>query len=127
MVRNKFSIFVYSIIGLAFIGIISQLFQDPMAFLKSVLMTIGIGVVLFTVVYFFLFRSRKRTLTNEMKKYKQAAKQSQLKYKTNRQRKNTNKQQTPHRIRNKPNQSASHLRVIEGNKDKPKRKNRATF
>lgn len=127
MVRNKFSIFVYSIIGLAFIGIISQLFQDPTAFLKSVLMTIGIGVVLFTVVYFFLFRSRKRTLTNEMKKYKQAAKQSQLKHKANRQRKNTNKQQTPHRIRNKSNQSASHLRVIEGNKDKPKRKNRATF
>lgn len=128
MGRNKSSIIVYAIIGLALIGIISQLFTNPMAFLKEIFMIIGVGVVLFSVVYLIFFRSRRGTNSNEMKKYKQAVKQSQQKYKkTNALQTTASKQRTHKPIKKRNNQRATHLRVIDGNRDKSKRKNRATF
>lgn len=128
MGRNSSSIIIYVIIGLALIGIISQIFTNPMTFLKDIFMIIGVGVVLFSIVYFILFRNRTNKNTNEMKKYKQAVKQSQLKYKTNQKTQTTvSRDKNQQRIKRKSNQRASHLRVIDGNRDKPRRKDRATF
>lgn len=78
---------------------------------------LGIGVAIFAV--FFLFLSKGRDNDDEMKKYKQAVKQSKIKYNRT---SNKPRQTRPVKIKNK---RASHLRVIEGNKSK--RKNRATF
>lgn len=80
---------------------------------------VGIGVVIFAAIYFLVLRQRP---SSEMKKYKQAVKQSKMKYKTS--------PQSPVRSSNKPNslssrkrsrKRATHLRVIEGNKSKKKR------
>ena len=129
MVRNKFSIVVYVIIGLAVIGIISQLFTNPIVFMNNIFMMIGFGLVVFAVIYFVFLRKRKSSNSGDMKKYKQAVKQSQLKYKQ----KNVNqtakprKQMQQNQIRKRTSKSKSHLRVIDGGGDKPKRKNRANF
>lgn len=128
MRRSKSSIIVYAIIGLALLGIISQLFTNPMSFLKEIFMIIGVGVVLFSVVYLMFFRNRRGTNSNEMKKYKQAVKQSQQKYKTtNPQQTTASKQNTHTQSKKRNHQRTAHLRVIDGNRDKSKRKNRATF
>lgn len=128
MGRNKFSIIIYMIIALAVIGIVSQLFNDPIIFLKDIFMIIGVGVVLFSIVYFILFRNRSHSSSSEMKKYKQAVKQSQQKYKPKHVQQSTKNQQkkSPYSKR-KASRRASHLRVIDGNGDKSKQKDRATF
>lgn len=63
-----------------------------------------------------------------MKKYKQAVKQSKVKYKqyssASSHTTNTNKKQTA-QLKKKRNRRAPHLRVIDGNKSKGK--DRATF
>lgn len=120
MVRNKFSWLIYLIIGLAAIGLISQLFTDPANFIMGIFITIGIGIALFAVLYFVFLR--KRAPSSEMKKYKQAVRQSKSKY--NSSPKHTQVKQSP-KMRKKATKRASHLRVIDGNKHK--RKNRASF
>lgn len=123
MFRNKFSIFLYAIIVLAGIGLLSQLFTNPVDFLSNILLMLGIGLAIFSVIYFFFFR--KRNTSNDMKKYKTAVKQSKSKYAT----KNYNaisgnaKKKPSNQLKRKTNKRATHLRVIDGNK----RKKRATF
>lgn len=87
---------------------------------------VAIGAVIYGVIHYFFIR--KRT-TNDLKKYKKAVKQSKMKYKKD---KGSNpvtqasKKQTPLLNKRKHTKArASHLRVIEGNKEK--RKNRASF
>lgn len=123
MFRNKFSVFLYVILGLAGLGLISQLFTNPVNFLTDILIMLGIGLAIFAVIYFFFFR--KRASSNDMKKYKSAVRQSKSKYapknysaiSSNAQKKNSTQ------LKKKTNKRASHLRVIDGNK----RKKRATF
>ncbi|MBP1950375.1 SA1362 family protein [Virgibacillus litoralis] len=124
MVRNKFSAFVYVIIGLAVIGVIAQLFTNTASFLTNIIMMLGFGIAVFAVIYFVFIK--KRTASHDTKKYKQAVKQSKSKY-TNQSDKPrpTSKRPQPLQMKKKLNKRASHLRVIDGNKSK--RKNRATF
>lgn len=112
---------IYLIIGLAALGLVSQLFTNTAQFFKSILYVIGFSVVLFFIVRTIFFRNRARS--NEMRKYKQAVKQSQLKYKHRSQPTSTFKrtQEGKRPVKRR----ASHLRVIDGHKSK--RKNRATF
>ncbi|RYG74668.1 hypothetical protein EU245_00320 [Lentibacillus lipolyticus] len=125
MVGNKFSLVVYSIIGLAVIGVITQLFTNTASFLTSILMMIGFAAAVFAVIYFFMFR-KGGSASSDAKKYKQAVKQSKSKYNQNqiKPKHNTSQQQTK-AMKKKPHKRASHLRVIDGNKSK--RKNRASF
>lgn len=129
MRRNKFTLVVYFIVFLAVIGVISQLLSSPGAFVKNILTTLGVAVVLLGVLYYFFIKKRGHS-PNETKKYKQAVKQSQAKYKKDNE---TLAQKTE--TEKKPQQQASqpkrkvrkraHLRVIDGYKDK--RKNRANY
>jgi predicted membrane channel-forming protein YqfA (hemolysin III family) len=128
MVRNKWSILFYVIIGLGVIGLFSQLFTQPGKFLMSILTTIFFGLVIFSVIYFVFLK--KKAPSNEMKKYKKAVRQSKAKYKND----NSTATQTaklaakkqPNLIKkNRNKRSAGHLKVIEGNKTK--RKDRASF
>ncbi|MBT2214430.1 hypothetical protein KK120_01120 [Virgibacillus dakarensis] len=122
MNRNIVSVFIYLIIGLAAIGLVSQLFTNTASFFTSIFTMLGVGIAVFAVIYFVFLR--KRTPSNDMKKYKQAVKQSKAKYKTKaKSTKQVHSQPLP--TKKKATKRASHLRVIDGNKHK--RKNRASF
>lgn len=121
MVRNKLAVLVYIIIGLAGIGIVSQLFTNTASFITNVFLMIGISAAIFAAIYFFFFRNRSSS--NEMKKYKQAVKQSKAKYKqqSNPLKPSVKKQVQPLKSK-KSAKRATHLRVIEGNKSKGKKR-----
>lgn len=125
MVRNKFSIIVYAIIGLAIIGVISQLFSNPTALLRNILIMIGMSVVVFAVFYFVFMKKRSNMKNDEMKKYKQAVKQSQRKYKNSNGNRIINDQtrKQAFQIKRKNKRRTSHLRVIDGNGGKQNQKN----
>ncbi|WP_249871973.1 SA1362 family protein [Oceanobacillus saliphilus] len=127
MGRGKFSIFIYLIIGFAVIGLFSQLLGNTVNFLTNILLMLGFGAAIFALLYFFVLKKRGPSNSNDMKKYKQAVKQSKSKYKqpnqVNFHASNNIKQQLPQK--KKRNRRTSHLRVIEGNK--PKGKDRASF
>ncbi|UJL44823.1 hypothetical protein KFZ58_10250 [Virgibacillus sp. NKC19-16] len=125
MARNKMSVLIYTLIGLAVIGIVSQLFTNTANFFTSIFITLGIGIAIFAVFYFVFLR--KKTPSNDMKKYKKAVKQSKAKYKqpkATHQTATANRQQQT-QIKRKVNKRAPHLRVIDGNKHK--KKDRASF
>lgn len=125
MDRNKFSYVVYAIIGLAIIGVISQLFINPTTLFRNILITIGMSVVIVGVFYFIFIRKRTNMNNDEMKKYKQAVKQSQRKYKQHHGNQQVNigrnKQQIQLKKRNR--RRVAHLRVIEGTGGKQTEKN----
>ncbi|RWZ60102.1 hypothetical protein EQV77_02075 [Halobacillus fulvus] len=134
--RNWMTPVIYILMALAafFVGL--QLISNTTGFLSSIIMMIGIAVLVYGAIYFIFLRNRGYggggKSSNEMKKYKQAVKQSKQKY----------KQTTPvikkspvAKAASKPSggfskkpkrrNSAPHLRVIEGSKNKDK--NRASF
>ncbi|SES83104.1 hypothetical protein SAMN05216389_102371 [Oceanobacillus limi] len=123
MTRNKLPTIIYVIIGLALIGLISQLFTNTIDFLLNIFVMVAIGGAIFAVVY-FLFLRKRTPPSSDMKKYKQAVKQSKEKYKQpSMQAKSTSHhrtQQTP--IKNKGKKRPSHLRVIDGQKNKRKKR-----
>lgn len=123
MARGKFSIIIYLIIGFAVVGLISQLFGNTVNFLTNILMMVVFGAAIFGLIYFLVLRKRGPSNTDETKKYKQAVKQSKTKYKQPKQPTTTTKAVIPQR--KKRSKRASHLRVIEGNKQKGK--DRASF
>src|SRR5699024_2706387 len=124
MKRSKFTMVVYFVIALAVIGVISQLMTSPGSFFRHILITLGMAVVLFGVFYYF-FIIRKHTQSDEMKKYKQAVKQSNAKYKEQKvesmQKTETySKPESKPSVSNKKIKKRSHLIVIDGYKDKNK-------
>ncbi len=129
MKRNKAAVLVYLIIGLAIIGLFSQLFGNTKNFFINILVMIGVAVIIFAVFYYVIFR--RRGTSDEMKKYKQAVKQSKQKYKSDTSSKQTAEKPKKNPIPKNPavnrkgKKRATHLRVIEGNKSKGK--DRATF
>src|SRR5690625_1153769 len=112
MQRKKMPIIFYVIIALAVIGLMT----NPTHLVRNIFMMLRVGDVIFALFY-FIFRKPRQTENDEMKKYKQALKQSKRKYKMT-QRKQARKTKSKAK-------RTSHLRVIEGNKSK--RKNRATY
>lgn len=111
--------FVYLIIAVAAFGLFSQLFGNTVAFLSRLLISVVIGAAIFGLIYFFLMRKQPAgRRTDNMKKYKQAVKQSKSKYSQHKATKTTSYQQTKQKKRNP--KRASHLRVIDGSKAKKK-------
>ncbi|MBP1969724.1 anaerobic C4-dicarboxylate transporter [Virgibacillus natechei] len=124
MARSKLSVLIYILIGLAVVGVVSQLFTNTINFLTNIIIMIAIGVAIFAAFYFIFFRKRNPSNSNEMKKYKKAVKHSKAKYKDNKTA-ITNKKPQSIQSKKKLNKRATHLRVIDGNKHK--KKDRATF
>ncbi|WP_212925997.1 SA1362 family protein [Oceanobacillus sp. J11TS1] len=117
------SIFVYLIIAFAAFGLFSQLFGNTVAFLSRLFISVFIGAAIFGLIYFFLMRRQPSgRQTDNMKKYKQAVKQSKSKYGHHKAVKTVSHQKSPQKKRNP--KRASHLRVIDGSK--AKKKNRAS-
>lgn len=124
MARKLFPVLIAAIIGLAAVGLVSQLFTNTVSFFTSIFIMIGVGIVMFAVIYFVFLN--KKTSTNEMKKYKKAVKQSKTKYKQEKPANySVNATKKSDNQKKKRNKRATHLRVIDGNKSK--RKDRASF
>ncbi|MCP8616833.1 SA1362 family protein [Salirhabdus salicampi] len=116
--------FFYILFGLALIGLFSQLFFNTASFFKYILMSAGFIAIIFAVFY-FVMRSRNSATYDH--RYKKAVKQSQRKYgKSGR---NASSFNLPKKLQNskkaKANRQATHLKVIDGKKDK--KRNRASF
>ncbi|SDK55481.1 SA1362 family protein [Sediminibacillus albus] len=128
MYRNKMSLLIYLLIGLAIFGFATQLFTNTASLITNLLVMVAVGAVLYAVVYYFFIK--KRT-SNELKKYKKAVKQSKMKYKgdeanSKKAFSQAAKKQPPLLKQKKTSRTrATHLRVIDGNKHK--RKNRASL
>src|SRR5699024_508770 len=120
--RNKGSILVMFIVGLAVVGLLSSLINDPIKFLSSILIMFGVAAILFFIVR-AVWNRRNMGTSDDARKYKKAVKQSQQKYKQEKSAVNksaaTNKKINPKKKR----RNASHLTVIEGKKDKKKGNN----
>lgn len=106
---------MYFIIGFAVIGLASLLIKNPSSFLITIFTTIIMAFIIFMIVNAFLGRRMGGGGANdEMKKYRQAVKQSKQKYKPN--------DRSPQKTKNMPGKlrrkrrRPSHLRVIEGKK-----------
>lgn len=112
MVR-KFPLFIYIVIGLAVIGFLSMLIRNPSNLLLTIFVTVGIAFVLFLIVS-AVFNRRSQGSTDEMRKYRQAVKQSKQKYQITTQGKTSTK--TTQNQRKKRRRRTSHLTVIEGRK-----------
>src|SRR5690625_4109133 len=80
MSSNKIATLVYIILGLAAIVLVSQLFTNTIGFLTNILVMLAFGLAIFGVIYFVFLR--KKSPSNDAKKYKQAVKQSMAKYKS---------------------------------------------
>ncbi|MCA0970113.1 hypothetical protein LCM20_05910 [Halobacillus litoralis] len=126
--RNWMTPIIYALMALAVFGIGFRLITDTTGFLGQLIMMVGIAVLIYGAIYFLFLRNRGMGggSGNEMKKYKQAVKQSKQKYK---QPAPTVKKSPLSKVapknqaapkRNRKRMNAPHLRVIEGNKNKNK-------
>src|SRR5699024_8618371 len=110
------------IVGLAVIGLISSLVNNPSGFLISILVMVGIAFVVFMIMRAVLNRRGMGSGTSdEMKKYKKAVKQSKMKYSKEKPvpKKRTSSTANKSKIRKK-RRSSPHLTVIEGKKGNDK-------
>lgn len=120
--RNRMPIFMYIFIGIAGIGLLSWLIKDPGKLLLTVTITIVIGFILFLIINSVLhgntFRGNSFGGNNsEMKKYRQAVKQSKQRYSkqhVNNQYKHTQRQ--TNKVRRRKRRRPTHLTVIHGKK-----------
>lgn|SRR5690554_5598978 len=130
MSSNKIATLVYIIIGLAAIGLVSQLFTNTIGFLTNIIVMLALGLAIFGIIYLVFFR--KKSPSTDAKKYKQAVKQSKAKYQRHNQNRSAmtkNKKPQTLQSKKKLHKRASHLRVIDGNRNKsnPKNKDRASL
>ena len=111
---KRFPLFIYVVFGLAVIGLMSSLIKNPGRFLTSILIMVAIGFVLF-LIFTSLLNRRNYGTSDEMKKYRKAAKRSNLKY--NKQKpKNPKIKQVASSKRRRKRRHATHLTVIDGKK-----------
>jgi|SRR5690625_4177553 len=131
MKRNKPPVFLLMLVGLAAIGLGASLVRNPGKFFIQIVIMIVIAYVLFKVLSYFLQRRTGET-SDEMKKYRKAAKQSNERFGKKQSKsmaekfvpRQYNKQelnkQKKKRIRRR---NAPHLTVIEGKKSIKDNKN----
>jgi len=123
MRHNKLQFVLYILISLAIIGVVSSLIQNPGSFLVQIFMIVAIAFVVF-LIFSYVVQRRSPHTSSEMKKYRQAVKQSKEKYKQKQPRQRSNNNQSiSANLKKSPNQRKkrrikrhSHLRVIEGKK-----------
>src|SRR5690625_1660626 len=121
MRHNKLQFVLYILISLAIIGVVSSLIQNPGSFLVQIFMIVAIAFVVF-LIFSYIVQRRSPQSSSEMKKYRQAVKQSKEKYQQHEPRKIRQRNQggsanikknASHRKKRRMKRH-SHLRVIEG-------------
>jgi len=99
------------------VGLVSSLVKNPGSFLVSILIAVGVGFIIF-MIFSSIVNNRSSGNSNEMKKYKKAAKQTNLKYKKQHSKAKTiTRAASPIKTRRK-RRSVAHLTVIDGKKNK---------
>ena len=111
---------IFGIIGLAAIGIVFQLITNATGFLTNMLFTIIFAAAIFGLLYYFVLGGRNTS--SEAKRYKQAVRQSKSKYPQNRATQTVKNKHQVDPIKKKLKKRPSHLRVIDGNKSKRKKR-----
>ncbi|MFC7060602.1 SA1362 family protein [Halobacillus seohaensis] len=134
MSRKWITPIIYTLITLAIFYVGVQMFTNTSSFLSSIIMMIGFAALIYGAIYFFFLRHRTSAPTNgkEMKKYKQAVKQSKQKYKPTNTVKavktkdsTSSKNPSPFNSKKNKRKNSPNLRVIQGNKNS--KKDRASF
>lgn len=124
MGRNKGSIFLSIIVGLAIIGLVSSLVKNPGGFLVSILVMVGFAFVIFMIVRAVMNRRGTGGNSDEMRKYRRAVKQSKKKYNQPEQvQRPRSSRATPLKTKRKRSRRRPHLTVIDGKKSINKQKN----
>ena len=122
MGRNKGSIILSIIVGLAVIGFVSSLVKNPSGFLINILVMIGIAFVIFLIVRAVMNRRTEGT-SDEMKKYRKAVKQSKQKYQQPEPKGKIKSSRTAPPVKQrKKRRHQPHLTVIDGKKSVSKQK-----
>jgi hypothetical protein len=111
---------IYAIVGLAALGLVMQLFGNTTNFILNLLVTAVFGLAIFGILYYFVLGGRRSS--SDTHKYKQAVKQSKSKYTPNQSSSTVRGQVQPSPIKKKVKKRPSHLRVIDGNKSKRKKR-----
>lgn len=114
LMGTKRPLIVYIILGFAMLGFTYTLIFNTGAFLRSLALTVAILISIYGVIYVFFLRKRVPT---DMKKYKQAVKQSKNRHKLKNKRSILTQSRRKHKKKKKP----SHLHVIDGEKAKSKK------
>lgn len=114
---------MYIIIGLAIIGLFSFLIKEPSRLLTTLVTTAVIGFIIFIIARALIRGETFSSSSNkeEMRKYRQAVKQSQKRY--NMQSKNVPTNSFHSKRGRKSRRRATHLTVIEGKKSLKKNNN----
>ena len=120
MARNKLSFIILILIGLSILGLFSVLSGDTLRVLINFLVVIGVSLTIFAVIYFVFLKNQQTN--DDMKKYKQAVKQSKAKYGSKQDYKRA--VSVKHSDKKKRMRRGAHLRVIEGG-HKENKKDRA--
>lgn len=117
MRRNTTSIFIAFIAGLAIVGFFTMLIKNPGRLFTSILIMVGVAFLLFVVLRAVLNRAGPGGNNNgEMKKYRQAVKQSNEKYKPKQKKVNNKKQPTARKGASRRRKNVPYLKVIDGKK-----------
>ncbi|WP_026906668.1 SA1362 family protein [Paucisalibacillus globulus] len=111
---------IYGIIGLAAIGVIFQLFTNATGFLTSILVAVIVGLAIFGLLYYFVLGGRNTS--SDAKRYKQAVRQSKSKYSQTSSTQTVKNKHQVDPIKKKLKKRPNHLRVIDGNKSKRKKR-----
>lgn len=120
---NRLPWFIYILFTLAIVGLVSALIRNPSNFLLSILIAVAIGAILYFVLTTFINRGASGS-SNEMRKYRQAVKQSKLKYNPKDPSIQRMKRTTSSTTRPRPRKRkryAPHLTVIDGKKSTSKK------
>lgn len=113
--QNKGSIVLTVILGLAVIGLISFIGNSPGKFMLNILMIAVIGFVIFLILRAVMGR-RTGDSGGEMKKYKQAVKQSKQKYNIQEEKPKQKSKKAAFGKSRKKRRNRPHLTVIDGKK-----------
>ena len=117
MGRGNLPIIVYFIIGFAVLGLITMLMKAPLNFITNIFLAIGVAFVIYFILTALVNRG-KIGGSEEMRKYRRAAKQSKMKYNNSSQkvtRITQNRRPSPMKTKRR-RRNVPHLTVIEGKK-----------
>ncbi|HLR64940.1 MAG TPA: SA1362 family protein [Pseudogracilibacillus sp.] len=115
---------VYFLIGLAVFGFGTYLIKNPTGLMITLMLTAIFAFIMYKVLTFFITRNQggytRGRESDEMKKYKRAAKESRKKYEQQFKADPKKPSSQTSKGKRRKRRHAPHLRVIDGKKDQDK-------
>ena len=123
--KRFISFLIYGIIALGVLGLVSRMFNDPIGFLRNILIIAIVAGIIYMV---YTAVTKSKPTKKEQQSFRKAARQSKKRHKTKTAKRDNvasfSAAKSSRRIKPR-RKSDSHLTVIEGKKNK--KKNRASF